>query len=102
MQNKTTGWVAGAILLLIIGGTGTTGLPGSGSSSGGSGGPAAPAAPAAPHSGETQVTSRLWQMQTGDWKVFLKDGGTVNLPKAVGDKCDHGSTYSYAQKTCKG
>ncbi|MES9606390.1 hypothetical protein ACFFWA_11595 [Actinomadura verrucosospora] len=48
------------------------------------------------------MTSRLWQMQTGDWKVFLKDGGTVNLPKAVGDKCDHGSTYSYAQKACKG
>ncbi|MEV3919794.1 hypothetical protein [Actinomadura coerulea] len=87
MQNKTTGWVAGAILLLIIGGTGKTGLPESGSTPGGSN---APAVPTSPGNGRGQVTSRLYQ---GDhWKLFFRDGD-IDLPPGVGGNCDRGSFY---------
>ncbi|GGT78094.1 hypothetical protein BJ999_001471 [Actinomadura citrea] len=93
MQSRTTGWVAGAILLLIVVGTGSTGLPESGSTSGGSNGPAAPPAGT---SGKGQVTSRLWQ--TDHWKIFLQDGSTIDLSQDAGRNCSAGSVYPQ----CKG
>ncbi|SNR48947.1 hypothetical protein SAMN06265355_103181 [Actinomadura mexicana] len=93
MQNKTTGWVAGAVLLLLIGGTGKTGLPESGSTPGGSD---RPAASAPPGEGTGQVTSRLWQ--TDHWKIFLQDGTTVDVSANEGRNCGAGSAFP----DCKG